>query len=158
MIRYCAVILPVGILGNVTFSLLSSHGAGLSLLAHFSAAYLAAAVVFSVMPIMTHSLRLLVWMRFLGYAPTWAEAVRVALGTELGRAVSPPLIGGSVIKSAMLISMGVSPAKTASVAALETLEDGLFFILAIPAALLTSAPRELAFLRDVFGKLTMSWM
>jgi hypothetical protein len=124
MIRYCAVILPVGILGNVTFSLLSRHGAGLSLLAHSSAAYLAAAVVFSVMPIMTHSLRLLVCMRFLG----------------------PPLIGGSVIKSAMLISMGVSPAKTASVAALETLEDGLFFILAIPAALLTSAPRELAFL------------
>ena len=67
------------------------------------------------------------------------DALEITLATDLGAAVSPTAVGGGFFKWGQLVQRGVSPGAAASITTLTPVEDGLFFALAIPAAIVWTA-------------------
>ena len=56
-------------------------------------------------------------------------------------AVSPTAVGGGFFKWGMLVQRGVSPGAAASITTFPTIEDAIFFALALPAAVFWTASR-----------------
>jgi uncharacterized protein (TIRG00374 family) len=139
LFRTALIIIPIGVVGNVVFSLLFTNRALLAALTSFDRAYLLLALGLGVIPWFTNSLRLLIWTRFLEHQISFFDAFRITLATDLGAAVSPAAVGGNFFKWGLLVQRGVSPGAAASVTTLTPLEDGVFFALAIPLALLYTA-------------------
>lgn len=148
LFRTALIIIPIGVVGNVAFSLLVTEREMLSSLVDLPREYLALALVLTVIPWFTNALRLLIWTRFLGHGVRFGEAFRITLATDLGASVSPTAVGGGFFKWGLLVQRGVSPGAAASLTTLTPLEDGLFFLIAIPVALFLTA----SWAHPVFGR------
>jgi glycosyltransferase 2 family protein len=133
------IIIPIGVIGNIAFSVLVTERAVLASLAAFPRGYLALALVLGVVPWFTNALRLLIWTRFLGHPVRFLDTFRITLATDLGAAVSPTAVGGGFFKWGLLVQRGVSPGAAASLTTLAPLEDGLFFAIALPLAIFLTA-------------------
>ena len=135
--RTILVVIPIGVLANIIFSLLKTDKNFFLSLHRFSYDYLLLVVVLGLVPWFTGLLRLCLWTRFLGKPLSFRDLFRIILGTELGSAVSPTAVGGGYVKVGMLMQKGYEPGESASLMLLNTVEDGLFFMLALPAAFVT---------------------
>lgn len=149
LLRTAAVVVPLGVLGNLGFSLATTDRALLTSLGQFPRGYLLLAAVLALVPWFTNALRLHIWTDFIGHPLGLREALRIQLATELGSAVTPTASGGGLFKWGMLVQRGVSPGAAASIAALVVAEDTLFFGVAIPLGFLVSAAWRLPILRGV---------
>jgi uncharacterized protein (TIRG00374 family) len=135
-------VLPLGVLGNIAFTWLGTDRALLQSLHVLPRTYLFAALALTLTPWITGSLRLLVWSRFFGHRIPLTELLRMTLVVDLGAAVSPTAIGGEAFRWGMLVRHGVKPGQAATLALMPKLEDGVFFMIALPAAIVwTSAWR-----------------
>lgn len=146
-------IVPVGVLGNIAFSFWATDRSVLASLGEFPLRYLALALLLALVPWLTNSLRLYIWIRFLGYPVSLRHTFRMVLGTDLGSAVSPTAVGGSFIKFGMLVQRGVRPGAAASVMSVGALENGLFFLVAIPAAIVFSSAWRLPIFQQIGAEL-----
>ena len=135
LVKKCFFVIPIGIICNVFFSFAGKESDVFRILSHFSPVYFILAILLSVVPWFTSSARLYFWSRFIGNSLRYRNVFKVVLGVELGAAVIPPLIGGGGTKIAMLMYQGMSGGMALSLTLLESLEDGIFFILAVPIAL-----------------------
>lgn len=151
VLRIALIIIPIGVLGNLAFSLVATERQLLGSLERLPKEWLAVAFGLALVPWLTNTLRLLLWTRFLGCRLRFREALRMTLAVELGAAVSPTAVGGGLLKWGMLVRRGVSPGTAASVTALPKIEDALFFALAVPSALVLGAVRELGGWPEVPG-------
>ena len=149
LFRTTLIIVPIGVLGNVAFSLLVTDRELLAALHEFPRGYLLLAVALGLTPWVTNSLRLLIWTRFLGYRLRFREALRMTLAVDLGSAVSPTAVGGGFFKWGLLVQRGVSPGAAASITSFPTIEDAVFFGLAIPAAVVWTASWNLPVFQQV---------
>jgi glycosyltransferase 2 family protein len=147
--RTSLILVPIGVLGNVVFSLLTTDRELLASLAAFDPRYLLLAVVLGLLPWLTHTVRLAMWTRFLGYPLGYKEAFRITLGNDLGAAVSPTAVGGGLFKWGMLVQRGVSPGAAVSLTTLPTIEDGVFFAIALPIAIYYTAAWRLPVFQTV---------
>lgn len=143
LFRTTRVIIPIGVLGNITFSLLTTERSLLASVASFPRGYLALAVVLALTPWLTNSLRLLIWGRFLGLPLRLRDAFQMTLAVDLGSAISPTAVGGNFFKWGMLVQRGMSAGAAASLTTFPLVEDGIFFALALPIALVISASWDL---------------
>ena len=139
LFRTALVIIPIGVIGNIAFSLLVTERALLATLSELPREYLLLALLLGVVPWFTNALRLLIWTRFLGHGVRFREAFEITLATDLGAAVSPTAVGGGFFKWGLLVQRGVSPGAAASLTTLAPIEDGLFFAVALPIALVLTA-------------------
>jgi glycosyltransferase 2 family protein len=138
------LLLPLGVLANLGYTLLATDRALLGALGELPRAYLLVALALTLTPWLTGSLRLLVWSRFLGYRIPFRELLRMTLVVDLGAAVSPTAIGGEAFRWGMLMRRGVPPGEAASLALLPKVEDAVFFFgFALPLALVIARPWEL---------------
>ncbi len=151
LFRKLFFLIPLGIIGNVVFSLAATDGAMFRSAVHFSPGYFIIAMLLSVAPWFTGSLRLLIWSRFLGKRVRYRDVFRIALGAELGAAISPPMIGGSAVKAGMLTKRGFSGGAALSLTVLESMEDALFFIFMVPLALTLSSSWDLPVIQSVIS-------
>lgn len=142
LFRTALYIIPIGVIGNIAFSLLVTDRDLLIAATGFPRGYLAVALILGVLPWLTNTLRLQIWTRFLGHRMRFRSALQVVLATDLGSAVSPTAVGGGFFKWGMLVQRGMSPGTAASLSALTPLEDGIFFAIAIPLAILWTASWE----------------
>lgn len=134
LFRTTMVIVPIGVLGNVAFSLLVTDRDLLAALHEFPREYLLLAVALGLVPWITNTLRLLIWTRFLGFPLRFREAFQMTLAVDLGSAVSPTAVGGGFFKWGMLVQRGITPGAAASITTFPTIEDGIFFAVAVPLA------------------------
>ncbi|MEX1183723.1 MAG: lysylphosphatidylglycerol synthase transmembrane domain-containing protein [Gemmatimonadota bacterium] len=132
--RMALLLLPIGVLGNVAYTLLATDRALLRSLSELPRGYLIGALALTLVPWLTGTLRLLIWTRFLEYAIPLRELFRMTLIVDIGAAASPTAIGGEAFKWGMLMRHGVRPGAAASIAIVPKLEDGMFFLVALPAA------------------------
>jgi len=139
LLRTAFIIIPIGVIGNVGFSLLVTDRTLLASVGEFPRSYLFAAVLLGIIPWFTNALRLQIWTRFLGHRMRFKSAIQIVLATDLGAAVSPTAVGGGFFKWGLLVQRGVSPGAAASLTTLTPFEDGLFFAIAIPTAILATA-------------------
>ena len=146
-------LIPLGVIGNIAFSLATVDRALVRSMAHFKPGYLARAMLLSIVPWLTGSLRLLIWGRFLGKELHYRDTFRIAVGAELGAAVSPPMVGGGPVKTWMLMQRGFCGGTALSLTLLESLEDAIFFLIMVPVALTVSSAWDLAIVKIVFEKI-----
>jgi glycosyltransferase 2 family protein len=139
LLRTALIIIPIGVAGNIAFSLLVTDRTLLAGLADFPRHYLLIAVALGIVPWFTNALRLLIWTRFLGHPLRFRQAFNITLATDLGASVSPTAVGGGFFKWGLLVQRGVSPGAAASLTTLTPVEDGLFFAIAIPLAIVLTA-------------------
>jgi uncharacterized protein (TIRG00374 family) len=143
LFRKLFFLIPIGIIGNVLFYLMTADRQVLASVLHFSPTYFTLAMLMSIVPWFTGSLRLLMWSRFLGNSIDFPAVFKIAIGAELGAAVSPPLIGGSAVKIGMLMRQGFTSGTALSLSVLENIEDTIFFLVMVPLALTITSSWDL---------------
>ena len=131
--------LPVGVLGNIAYTWFATDRALLQSLPAMPGGYLLAALALTFTPWITGSLRLLVWSRFLGHRLPFVDLLRMTLVIDLGSAVSPTAIGGEAFRWGMLVRHGVKPGEAATLALMPKVEDAVFFLIALPVAIVWTA-------------------
>lgn len=141
--RIALLALPLGVIGNLLYTLLATDRALLASLSTLPSGYLLVALALGLVPWITGTLRLLVWTRFLRCRIPLRELLRMTLVIDLGNAVSPTAIGGEAFRWGMLVRNGVRPATSATLALLPKVEDAVFFAVALPAAILWTRSWEL---------------
>ncbi len=146
-------LIPLGVIGNILFTLASSDRAALQSIAHFAPGFFAIAMLLSVVPWFTGSLRLFIWSRFLGEKLRYRDTFTISIGAELGAAVSPPMIGGGPVKIGMLMQKGFTGGAALSLIVLENFEDAFFFLIMVPLALTLSSAWDLPVVRSVIEAL-----
>jgi glycosyltransferase 2 family protein len=149
LMRGALIVVPIGVLANIVFSLLTTDREVLARVSEFPRAYLLLALFLGLVPWLTATLRTVVWVRFLGYTIPMRTVFRMTLAGELGTAVTPTAVGGGLFKLGMLVQHGVSPGAAISVATLTNIEDALFFLVALPIAFLASPWRARVALPDL---------
>jgi len=152
--RTSMVVVALGVLGNVVFSLLITDRELLRSLGEFPRHYLALAIALGLVPWVTHTLRLHLWTWFLGHKIGVRESFKIVLATELGSSVSPTAVGGAFFKWGMLVQRGVRPGAAASITTLPTVEDGIFFLFALPVAIYLSRAWELPLFQEIGGQIS----
>jgi uncharacterized protein (TIRG00374 family) len=136
-------LIPIGIIGNILFYLMTVDRHVLTSVLHFSPMSFALAMLLSIVPWFTGSLRLLMWSRFLGNSIEFPAVFKIVIGAELGAAVSPPLIGGSAVKIGMLMRQGFTGSTALFLSVLENIEDTIFFLVMVPLALTITSSWDL---------------
>jgi glycosyltransferase 2 family protein len=150
--RTALVIIPIGVIGNIAFSLLVTDREVLTAMRDLPRSYLLLALALTITPWFTNALRLLIWTRFLGHRLAFLDAFRIILATDLGSAVSPTAVGGGIFKWGLLVQRGVSPGAAASLTTLTPVEDGVFFAIALPLAIVLTASWSSPALAEVAGQ------
>lgn len=143
LFRTTLILIPIGVLGNIAFSLLVTDRSLLADLPDLPRGYLILAIVLGLLPWATNSLRLLIWTRFLGHHLSFRESLQMTLAVDLGSAISPTAVGGGFFKWGMLVQRGVAPGTAASLTTFPIIEDGLFFTLALPIAVVITSSWDL---------------
>jgi len=134
-----AIILSLGLLISVTYSAFTVDRSSLSAFNQFPTQCIFALVIMVVLPWFADSLRVQIWLRFLGKRERFVEVFRMMLASEMATAVTPAAIGGTAARLGWLISRGIAPGVASSIMLLNALEDTVFFLLALPLALLLSS-------------------
>ena len=117
-------VLPLVALGNVGLLVWSLGGVDLSdriVEPHLIA--LAMALIF--VPMLTNSLRLVLWSRFFGLDLGFRRALKVTTGTMVANSVTPSATGGMPIKLAFLLGAGVETRRALALISFQTAEDAL---------------------------------
>jgi len=141
-------LIPLGVIGNVLFCLMAVDRAAFHAALRFKPAYLAVALLLSIVPWFTGSFRLLLWGKFLGGKIRYRDTFKIALSAELGAAISPPFIGGCPVKIGLLMKRGFSAGTAFSLTLLENFEDALFFLVMVPVTLTLSSAWNLPIVKN----------
>ena len=141
-------LIPIGVIGNVLFCLMAIDRTAFHAALRFKPAYLAIALILSIVPWFTGSLRLFLWGKFLGGKIHYRDTFKIALSAELGAAVSPPFIGGCPVKIGLLMRRGFPVGTAFSLTLLENFEDALFFLVMVPVTLTLSSAWNLPVVKD----------
>ncbi|MDT0633242.1 lysylphosphatidylglycerol synthase transmembrane domain-containing protein [Rubrivirga sp. S365] len=150
--RAAAVLVPLGVVGNVALTLLTTERAVLDAVAGLPLAPLALAGALAVVPWTANALRLQLWTSFVGYPLRFRTALRVVLGGLLGSAVTPTGSGGATLKWALLARHGVPAGRVGSLLVVETVENAAFMAVAVPAAVVVTAAADVPVLRDTLSR------
>jgi len=153
MVRYGIILLVAGMLGNLVFSLVTTDRQMILSLQRFQPVYFFLAVFLSLVPWITNTLRLMIWTRFLGKPYSLRELIKIVLGADIGSAITPTAIGGGYVKAGMLVQRGFNAGAAASLMTLGSVEDGVFFALALPMAFFISSGADNSIVNNFFSKL-----
>jgi uncharacterized protein (TIRG00374 family) len=132
------VILSLGLLISVAYSAFTVDSTALSAFGQFPWLCMLALSGMVILPWLADTLRVQVWLRFLGKRERFSDVFQMTLATEMASALSPAAIGGSGAKLGWMMSRGIAPGVASSIMALNAFEDTIFFLLALPLALLLS--------------------
>ena len=158
IIQVGIIFVLAGILGNIVFSLLTTDRTVVESLKAFKPQYLLLAMAFALVPWLTNTLRVLIWTRFLGHRFSFVELLKITISTELGSAISPTAIGGGYVKAGMLMQKGLTPGQAASLMTLGSVENALFFTVALPLSIYLSKCWNMPVLQQTVLKLEQNLM
>jgi uncharacterized protein (TIRG00374 family) len=147
------VFVLAGVLGNIVFSLLTTDRTVVESLKAFRPQFLLLAMGFALVPWITNTLRVMIWTRFLGHRISFVELLKITISTELGSAISPTAIGGGYVKAGMLMQKGLTAGQAASLMTLGSVENALFFAVALPLSIYLSKCWNMPVLQQAVHKL-----
>ncbi len=143
------IIVPIGILGNVIFTVLKTDKEVFVSLDTFNYEYCILALIMGIIPWFTASFRLMIWTRFLGKRISFRNLFNVIIGSEVGSAVTPTAVGGGYAKIGLLMQRGFSIGTSASLTSLNNVEDTLFFVLSMPSAIFITSAFKLPVFKSI---------
>ena len=139
--------LPFLVLVNIAFAFFTTDIKSFYKLNSFSLYYFNISILLGLAPWLTHSLKIYIWCLYLKYKISYLECIRIAIGSDLGAAISPTAVGGSPVRAAMLIADGVKPADSIFMSLVATVEDTFFLIFSFVALLLALDATDTALLK-----------
>jgi uncharacterized protein (TIRG00374 family) len=139
IVKPLLILVIIGVVGNLAFCLWTTDRQKLAELLSFDGRYLLLAMLLTLVPLLGHTVRTIMWTRFLGYRIGLTKLSKIILANELAASVTPTAVGGGPLKIAMLVQAGLRTGAAACVTTLPTLEDLLFFIVAVPLAMTISS-------------------
>jgi|GEM_PF-5275805 len=113
--------------------------------------WLGGALACALLPWLFHSWRLQLWTRRLRHPLSFRDALHITVGSDLGAAVSPTVMGGAPVRITLLLRHGLKGAQATFMAMESTVADVSFFGLTLGAALLYHLGKESA-LNTLTGK------
>ncbi len=143
LFRALFVLIPAGVLLNVGLTLFLSDRVAFGGLGSIQTPYLLGAMAMALVPWGTHVLRMKIWTSFFHRSISVCSLFRVALGTTLGRAISPTVLGGGPVKVGLLVKNGVKPARAVTLSLIGSIEDGVLFIVGLLVAVVVAPPEPL---------------
>ena len=139
IVKPLLILVIIGVVGNLAFCLWTTDRQKFAEFIHFDGRYLLSAMLLTLVPWLGHTVRTIMWTRFLGYRIGLVKLFKIVLANELAASITPTAIGGGPLKIAMLVQVGVRTGAAACITTLPTLEDILFFIVAVPIAMTISS-------------------
>jgi uncharacterized protein (TIRG00374 family) len=130
--RLVLILIPLGVIGNVIFSMATSDLKAFSRLTGLSSPILLLAILSAFLPWVTYMLRLWIWLRFSGIPFRLRDLLKIAFAHELGSAITPSAIGGAPVKAVLLMKLGANPGKALVIMIMGTLEELAFLAIVFP--------------------------
>jgi len=149
LFRSALILVPIGVLANLWWTWYATDHSVFAHLRRLPLRYLLLALVLGLIPWVTNATRMWLWTRFMALPLRWRDTLGVTLGSELASSVVPTSSGTEVMRWGILVQRGVPQGKAISIVTLGWLEDSLFFVLAVPVAVVLSRAWELPVLRAV---------
>lgn len=141
--RYLLIIIPIGVMANMVFALLTTDSSRFECIGSFKLNYLFWAALLSLAPLVISSLRLGIWTRFLGKPMPFTELLRISMAYELGSAVTPTSGGGGYVKLGMLVQKGFTVGQATSLMTMSSMEHITFYLIVIPVTVFLTAASQL---------------
>ncbi|MBD3170714.1 MAG: flippase-like domain-containing protein [candidate division Zixibacteria bacterium] len=135
ILKILSILIPAAIAGNVIYIFAASEPEILNNLTNYKLSYLFLAAVMVFMPWITNSIRTWLWSRVYGCKLSSSRALKSTIAAEIGSAATPTMVGGGYVKLFFLIKYGFTPGQATLTMLLGSLEDGVFFGIALPLAL-----------------------
>ena len=139
IVKPLLIVVIIGVVGNLAFCLWTTDRQKFAELFRLDGRYLLLAMLLTLVPLLGHTVRTIMWTRFLGYRIGRAKLFRIVLANELAASITPTAVGGGPLKIAMLVQAGLRTGAAACVTTLPTLDDLIFFIVAVPIAMTVSS-------------------
>jgi uncharacterized membrane protein YbhN (UPF0104 family) len=137
-LRWLRLLLPLGLAAHLGLSFWRTDADTATAVLRLSPLLLAGAGLLAFLPWLLNALRLWNWLRWEGRHRAYADCLRIVAAAELGAAVTPTSVGGASVKTAMLTRRGLPLPRALAITAMGSIEDGLFFALAMPPLLAMS--------------------
>lgn len=153
IVKKLVIVILAGMVINLALTLGGDTRHLAAAFASFSGGYFALAILFILIPWFANTGRLLIWTRFFGSRMSFIRAFKINLLSELSAAITPSAIGTRPVKVGLLLQEKMSTGAALASVTITTIEDLVFFIVAVPVALLLSSAGELAILQDFTGKI-----
>jgi uncharacterized protein (TIRG00374 family) len=99
----------------------------------------------------------LIWSGVFSRPVTFIQAYRAVLSSDIAAAATPTILGGGYAKAGFLISYGFSAGEATIITILGTIEDAVFFIIAMPAAIIWCRAWENPYVTKAWEDLLSSW-
>jgi uncharacterized protein (TIRG00374 family) len=132
LVRRLLWLVPVGVAGNLVYTLLATDRQALQASLDVDWRWLLLAALLAVVPLALQMLRVWRWGRVLQPGFRRRDAVQTILLAEVGAAVTPSALGGTPLKIAALTRHGLGPTGAVTVAALGGLEDTVVLATLVP--------------------------
>ena len=158
IVKPLLILVIVGVVGNLAFCLWTTDRQKLAELLRFDGRYLFLAMLLTLVPLLGHTVRTIMWTRFVGYRIGLAKLFRIVLANELAASITPTAVGGGPLKLAMLVQAGLRTGAAACVTTLPTLEDLLFFIVAVPVAMTVSSSWNHPVFNLIAQRIDLHWV
>ncbi len=131
IINRLILFISLGVAAHIIFLLYTTDKEILFQLGDIKFRYLSIIALLVLVPWAGHALRMTIWARFLKVKLVYRDALKIAVSTDLGAALTPTIIGGGPIKLGMLLNHGISASKAGILIALGTLDDVVFYLTGI---------------------------
>lgn len=146
------LVLCLGLLVTAIYSACTIDQQAFEALRHFPLQYALILLAMALLPWLTSTIRLSVWMNFLKHPVRFKELFRIILAADMVSAVTPTAVGGGYFKFGWLIKRGVPAGPAASLMILGTLEEYFFFLISVPTVFLFSPTARTAVV-EIWNKL-----
>jgi len=150
-LRWLKLLLPLGLAVHLGLSFWRTDAQTAAAVLRLSPLPLFLAALLALAPWLFNALRLWNWLRWTGEGRPYRDCLRIVAASELGAAVTPTALGGGSVKTAMLTRRGLPLSRALAVTAMGSIEDGLFFLVAMPPLLLISGLWRDGRLRELLG-------
>ncbi len=120
-------VVGLGIIAHLVFLLLTNEQNVFQYLQRIELYYIVLILCCLLYNWIGHAFRLMIWTRYLGQGFNFRQALKIAIYTELGAAITPTLIGGGPIKLALLMKQGISTGKAGFLTLLNGFEDFIMY-------------------------------
>ena len=140
-VRLAGAALILALAANLAFAAVTLPEEGWRGLGRVSLRLLALAAMLALIPLATNAARIAIWARFMGRRLGAGDALQVAAASDLGAAFTPTVAGTGAVRLGMLLGHGLSPGRASALILLMTLEDAIFFLVALPEAYLFARGR-----------------
>lgn len=135
IIKRLLPIILIGIIGNIILTIYTSEENLLDALTQFSLGWFLIAIVISLIPWIGHSIRTVIWSRFLDSPVSFMDSFRISIAHDLGGAITPTVVGGTPIKFGLLVNKGVPAGSAGMIVLLQVLEDLVFLTSSLPLSI-----------------------